>query len=71
MTRFGKFERQAEPGLHLKPPRRRAHLPGAQRQLKQEFGFETANDVNSEYKITKNARARPPCSPAISTATVE
>ena len=60
VTRFGKFERQAEPGPHLKLPFgvERVYRVPVQRQLKQEFGFETANaDVNSEYKITKNARA--------------
>lgn len=52
VTRFGRYARTTEPGLHLKIPFlvERVQKVPVQRQLKEEFGFRTVNPgVRSEF----------------------
>lgn len=54
ITRFGKYDRTLDPGLHLKIPfAERLYKVPVERQQKQEFGFRTASPgVRSEYRKT-------------------
>jgi membrane protease subunit HflK len=51
ITRFGKYIRQEEPGLHLKiPVLERVYKVAVERQHKEEFGFRTiASGIQSQY----------------------
>ena len=52
ITRFGKYSRTLEPGLHMKIPfAEQVDKVPVERQQKQEFGFRTTSaDVQSEYR---------------------
>lgn len=51
ITRFGKYHRTVDPGLHIKMPlAERVYKVPVERQQKQEFGFRTSSaSVRSEY----------------------
>jgi membrane protease subunit HflK len=57
ITRFGKFSRTTEPGLHFKLPFRIEQVDkvSVQRQLKQEFGFRTENTRTSRTRYSAAA----------------
>jgi len=54
ITRFGKYVRQEEPGLHLKIPiLERVYKVAVERQHKEEFGFRTTSTgIKSQYTKT-------------------
>jgi membrane protease subunit HflK len=57
ITRFGKYVRKEEPGLHAKVPiLERKYKVAVERQQKEEFGFRTtATGIQSEYTKTGTA----------------